>query len=145
MTGTYTGLETFFTASEQLRLFGLSCLLGIPIGIAFDCFRALRLLIPHNRVLVALEDMLFLGLYGVFLMCFVMSMSRGELRWFYPVGNGLGFVVYHCTAGVVVVGVLRRLLGGVRRLFAPLGRFLALICAKMKRLFVGTLQKIKKK
>ena len=44
------GLESFFTASQQLRLFVLSCAFGIPIGILFDIFRVIRLFFPHGKI-----------------------------------------------------------------------------------------------
>ena len=64
------GLESFFTASEQLRLFVLSCLFGIPAGILYDVFRVLRMLVRHNKIAVAAEDILFFCTYAVFVMSF---------------------------------------------------------------------------
>ena len=53
--------ETYFTVSEELRLFGISCLLGAVVGVAYDVLRVLRLMLPHNSFLVAAEDVGFLG------------------------------------------------------------------------------------
>ena len=44
--------ETFFTVHEELILFGLSCLFGAALGVCYDVFRSLRLIVPHNFVLV---------------------------------------------------------------------------------------------
>ena len=56
--------ETFFSVNEELRLFGLSCLFGAAFGVAYDLFRTVRLLLPHNGAMVAAEDIAFLALYG---------------------------------------------------------------------------------
>lgn len=70
------GLESFFTASQQLRLFVLSCAFGIPIGILFDIFRVIRMFFPHGKILVAAEDILFFIFYGIFLMCFTITCGK---------------------------------------------------------------------
>ena len=52
--------ETFFTVSEELVLFGLSCLAGAVIGVFYDIFRVIRIIFPHNDVLILIEDIIFL-------------------------------------------------------------------------------------
>ena len=91
------GLESFFTASQQLRLFVLSCAFGIPIGILFDIFRVIRMFFPHGKILVAAEDILFFIFYGIFLMCFTITAARSEFRFYFCAGNFLGFILYHFT------------------------------------------------
>lgn len=141
-------LDNFVTVHEQTRLFLLSCLLGAPIGAVFDGFRVLRILVPHNRLLVALEDIVFFLLYGVFLLAFAMTLAQGELRVYYPIGNALGFTVYALTVSPVLLGLIRRLrgaiLGAVRLIFSPIAKMFALICEKIRAVFVGTLQNIRK-
>ncbi len=102
-------LETFFTVNEQTQLFLLSCLLGIPIGVFFDVFRALRSVIPHNTALVLIEDIVFMLVYAVFMTAFTIVCARGDYRFFYTIGNILGFALYFFTVGNVVIGVIRRL------------------------------------
>ncbi|HHX56636.1 MAG TPA: hypothetical protein GX710_01305 [Clostridiales bacterium] len=138
-------LETFFTATEQTQLFLLSCLLGIPIGIFFDIFRVIRVVIPHNKIMVAIEDVLFMFIYASFVMCFSIVASRGEFRVFYVVGNLLGFTVYFFTVGNTVVGIIRKIALFIHkilnRVFSPLAKLISLICEKIKPKFVGKLKK----
>ena len=105
-------------------------------------------MLPHNRVLVALEDLLFCMLYALFVSAFSFGFARGHLRWYFPVGNLLGFTVYYLTAGRVVMGVIHRILGILRRilrvLLLPFAKGYALIREKTIPVFVGTLQKSKK-
>ena len=141
------GLESFFTSGQQLRLFLLSCAFGIPIGIVFDIFRVIRMIIHHNKIAAALEDILFFCLYGVFLMCFTISMARSEFRFYYCAGNLIGFILYYVTAGTVVTGILRKIIGFIKRallrIFRPLLKKFVLICQKIRTIFVGSLQNIK--
>mgnify|MGYP002545496206 CR=1 FL=1 len=75
--------ETYFTVHEQLTLFGASCLLGAALGVIYDAFRALRIALPHNKILVALEDIAFLLIYSVFIISFTSAPARGEFRVLY--------------------------------------------------------------
>ncbi|NLP26414.1 MAG: hypothetical protein GX365_03595 [Clostridiales bacterium] len=138
-------LETFFTATEQTRLFLLSCLLGIPIGIVFDIFRVLRAIIPHNKIMVALEDIIFMFLYASFVMCFSIVASRGEFRFFYVVGNFLGFTVYFFSIGNLVLTVIRNITLFIHKVigkaFSPIVKQNSLICAKIKVKFVERFKK----
>mgnify|MGYP000384153882 FL=1 len=101
-----------------------------------------------HRVLVALEDLLFCMLYALFVSAFSFGFARGHLRWYFPGGNLLGFTVYYLTAGRVVMGVIHRILGILRRilrvLLLPFAKGYALIREKTIPVFVGTLQKSKK-
>ncbi|MBO4523475.1 spore cortex biosynthesis protein YabQ [Ruminococcus sp.] len=101
--------ETYFTVSEELKLFGLSCVMGLAIGVAFDVIRAIRLIIPHNKVLVAFEDVAFLLFYSVALVTFAGSVARGDLRAYFVIGNILGFMIYFVTLGNIVMKTLRNL------------------------------------
>lgn len=110
-------LESFFTISQQAQLFLISCAFGIPLGILFDIFRVIRTILPHNTLLVAIEDILYMIIYAVFMTAFTIVCARGEYRFFYTAGNILGFSVYFFTAGNVIVGVIRRISGWFRKLF----------------------------
>ncbi|NLK70130.1 MAG: hypothetical protein GX286_01650 [Clostridiales bacterium] len=138
-------LETFFTATEQTKLFLLSCLLGIPIGITFDIFRVIRAILPHNKIMVAIEDILFMFSYAAFVMCFSIVASRGEFRVFYIIGNILGFTVYFFSVGNIVVGTVRKIVLFIHKLlskvFSPLRNKILLICAKIKEKFVERFKK----
>ena len=140
--------ETYFTVSEELRLFGLSCLIGAAVGGAYDVLRVLRLTLPHNSFLVAAEDIGFLGLYAVVLTAFSNAAARGEMRLYFAVGSVLGFALYFLTVGRAVNATLRKLfsvIGAVLKwFFRPIGAFFALLRAKANVKFVGNLQIIVK-
>jgi spore cortex biosynthesis protein YabQ len=141
------GLESFFTVSQQLRLFGLSCLLGIPVGILFDIFRTFRIVFPHGKILVAIEDILFFFIYSVSLMSFTVVMARSEFRVYFCIGNFIGFVIYYFTVGNIVVNVIKTVINVVRRflymIFCPLGKIFVILCNKMQKKFVFKCLKLK--
>ncbi|MDE6093115.1 MAG: spore cortex biosynthesis protein YabQ, partial [Ruminococcus sp.] len=95
--------------SEEIFLFGLSCVFGIIIGICYDVFRTARILFPHNTALVVIEDVAFMAGYAIFLSSFSSAAAMGELRFYYVIGNALGFIVYFFTLGSVVIGAMKKI------------------------------------
>lgn len=114
----YPDLETFFPVAEETRLFLLSCLWGVPVGILYDIFRIIRALLPHNKAAVFIEDILFFLVYAVMFMTFCALFARSVARFYYAVGNALGFAVYFCTVGKIVVGAIRTVSGAVKKLLS---------------------------
>lgn len=128
-------LETFFTVNEQTQLFLLSCVLGVPLGILFDVFRVIRSVLPHNTILVVIEDLLYMIIYAVFMTAFTIVASRGDYRFFYTIGNILGFALYFFTAGNIMLGVIRRIIGWIHSFLhlvsVPFTAVYSKICHKM--------------
>ncbi len=110
--------ETFFTVSEELRLFFLSCAAGAIFGVYYDIFRTLRLTIPHHSFFVFLEDVVFLATYAVFLSAFASAEARGELRAYYALGGILGFTLYYFTIGKFVMRLMERITSLIKTVFA---------------------------
>jgi len=137
--------ETFFSISEQLRLFLFSCLFGAVIGVFYDLFRAIRILLPHNSVLVAIEDVIFIVLYAVFAVAFTSAAARGEFRFYYVLGNVIGFAVYFFTVGSVVIKVINRLINilikVLKFILHPFKLLFVVLCKKFKLEFVNFCQK----
>lgn len=118
--------ETYFSVGEELRLFALSCLLGAVLGLWFDLFRLLRLLLPHNALLTAAEDLIFLAGCTAAFCGFTAAAVRSELHWWYAFGAVLGMVLYFLTLGSLVMGALRRLILPVKKAFVLIGQ--AAVC-----------------
>lgn len=137
-------LETYFTVSEQTRLFLCSILLGLPLGCGYDLLRTLRLLLRHSKLAAALEDVLFLLIWGGTLLCFSSVLARGELRGYYGMGSFLGFLLWRCTLGCMTVPLLRRILLLLKRLLAPAARGVVRIYREIQKKF-GHFAKLFKK
>lgn len=133
--------ETFYSVDEQLLLFGISCLFGAVIGVFYDVFRTVRIIFPHNAWLVLIEDISFLAAYTVFINAFVSAVARGELRFYFIIGNILGFIIYLCTVGNIVIKTMKKLclLFGGLFLFIihPIRLIYVLLCEKASVKFVG--------
>lgn len=133
--------ETFFSVEEEIFLFFASCLCGAFIGAYYDIFRAFRLLVPHKGVFVIIEDLIFLGSYAIFLSAFANVAARGELRFYYIIGNVIGAALYFFTIGTFVIRTLGKLLCAVKKfagiIFTPIKSLYALLYRKAAAKFVG--------
>lgn len=132
--------ETFFSVNEEVYLFGLSCLFGAVIGVCYDFFRAFRLIIRHNSVMVFAEDLAFFIGYCLFLTAFTSAAARSSLRVYFIIGNFIGFTVYLLTVGSIVIRTLQKLIkltaSVFRIVFYPLNKFIAFIRQKTGIKFV---------
>ncbi len=132
--------ETFFSVSEEIFLFGLSCVFGIIIGICYDVFRTARILFPHNTALVVIEDVAFMAGYAIFLSSFSSAAARGELRFYYVIGNALGFIVYFFTLGSVVISAMKKIYFAFKKvteiILKPFKKVYVILYAKVDNKFV---------
>ncbi|MDR0983543.1 MAG: spore cortex biosynthesis protein YabQ [Ruminococcus sp.] len=101
-------MKEFFTINEQARLFLFSCLLGAPLGIIFDLFRISRRLIPHNKAVVHIEDIVFIFIWVILLVIYYTSFGMGQFRFIYVLGSGLGFVLYLVSTQGLFTKLLHR-------------------------------------
>lgn len=101
-----TELRAFFGTAYELKLVGLSVLLGVVLGSVFDLFRALRLAIKHNDVVVFFEDAVFAFIFVMSFYSFCVSLCGGALRGFVFVCMALGFAAYILLPGRVVSDIL---------------------------------------
>lgn len=133
--------ETFFSVHEELALFGLSCLFGGLLGVAYDVFRTVRIMLPHKGWMVFAEDAVFLGFYGIFLSAFASAASRGELRFYFVIGNAAGFILYLATIGSVVTGTMKKICFLIKKImhivFTPFRILYVFISKKAAAKFVG--------
>ncbi len=101
-----TELRAFFGTEYELKLVGLSLLLGAVLGAVFDLFRAIRLAIKHGDVMVFIEDAVFFFVYGMSFYSFCVALCGGALRAFVAVFMTVGFIVYLVFPGGLVKNIL---------------------------------------
>lgn len=93
--------------SQQLRLFMLSLGLGFLLGIAYDLFRTLRLILLRNpgKYTLFVQDIIYVVLCAIVSFLFLLSENYGEIRAYVPAGEIIGFFVYYFTIGVLTMRV----------------------------------------
>ena len=96
-----------FILSQSASFLAFFCF-GVCAAAFFDLFRMLRKLLPHSRPAVALEDIIFWTVTGLFAFRLLMIFQSGRLRIFLPIAFGLG-------SALGMAGFSRLLLGPVCR------------------------------
>jgi spore cortex biosynthesis protein YabQ len=124
-------METYL--SKQAIAFLWAVVLGFGLGGYYDIFRIIRILRPKDRpTLVFIEDLLF-ALGAAFSTAFCLTLTNyGQVRAFLLVGEGLGFMIWRQTLGVLVAKIARF----TARLLRILGRFLRKILVFLKKPFL---------
>ncbi len=126
--------------TRQTLIFLEACLLGFLLGGAYDLFRILRLAVPHGKVLVFVEDVLYFCFLTLASFIFVMTENSGLLRGFLLFGELLGAVLYFFTLSFVLMkaakGIIKAVYGLFRLLYKlllfPAWRFCRWIGKKLK-------------
>ena len=144
-------METFFTVSEQTRLFLWSCVLGAFLGIVFDIFRVIRIIKKHSSVAVFIEDILFIIFSSICIFIYIMEQARGEIKFFIFFGAFLGFILYIVSVGNFIVNVIKSIVLFIKsilkkiylKIIKPILRFINHICQKCFNKFVGNCLKLK--
>ena len=129
----------FESINDTLNQCGCFFMTGFIFGLIYEGLRFLRLLIRHNAVALAIEDVLFFSVFAF--VCFTVSLvvGSGYFRLYYAVCAFSGGIVYYFTLGKLAQLVFKRIIGGIKR-------FLRFVLSKigkiLDRIFVVIKHKI---
>ena len=90
------------TLAMQLIIFGYSCVLGAGLGLLYDFFRIIRMMINPRNIAVFIQDIIYFIISGLITFLFVLGFNRGEARFYILAGEGIGWIIYHITLGEVI-------------------------------------------
>lgn len=84
-------------------LFALASLVtGVVLGVMYDVFRVVRLVLPKGRVLLFVLDMVYCLCAACVFMLVCFNYGYGEFRWYSFVFAGGAFWAYYRTVGRLV-------------------------------------------
>lgn len=99
---------------DQTMAFLQACILGAGLGLLFDVFRILRIAVPSGKKIIFAQDVLYWSLCAIASFLFILTRTDGVVRFFLLAGELLGWVVYHCTAGILVMRLAQGIIRVVR-------------------------------
>ena len=109
--------------AAQTMSFFMACLLGAGLGLLYDLFRILRMLFVHPAMVVAVQDILYFLISAGVTFGYLLTMVDGQIRWFVLAGEGIGWVLYYCTVGDLVLqtahSIIKWLSGILRWILRP--------------------------
>ena len=91
--------------SQQLTIFLCSLGAGFILGIFYDVMRALRLSFTTSKAAVIIFDIVYFLLCGVLSFLFILSLNKGEVRFYIIAGEVIGWVFYYLSFGLAVIKI----------------------------------------
>ena len=108
---------------------GYAALFGVALGLFYDLFRILRLLMRPKPTAVFVQDLLFFSITALLMSIFVFTFHSGLLRLYIFACAAAGAALWYMTFGRVFYRLWRRVADKVRQdiadLSAPLRRIWA--------------------
>lgn len=101
------------SVAEQSRNFCLFFIIGLFIGFIFDLFRGFRKTFKTNKILVDLQDIIFLLISGFLFFRSVVVFNSGDMRFYLIFSTFSGILIYALTISescVIIINVIFRLI-----------------------------------
>lgn len=130
---------------QQVRIFLYAVGFGFFIGIVYDLFRALRLMLSGGKKAFIVSDILFSLAAGFFTFLFALSRLDGNIRGYVLMGELLGFLVYSVTFGAFFSKLTDRIVLGIYRFFKMLAKPFLYIYRKSRKFLRKNAEKLRKK
>lgn len=130
---------------QQIRIFLYAVGFGFFIGILYDLFRTLRLLLTNGKRAFLVSDILFSLAAGLFTFLFALVQLDGTIRGYALFGEIIGFLIYSVTFGVFFTKLSDRIVRGISRIFRTLARPFLYLYRKACKFFRKNVEKTRKK
>ncbi len=86
----------------QFMIFLFSCLLGVALGLLYDIFRLIRMIINLRNIFMFIQDVIYFLVSALITFLFVLVFNKGESRFYILAGEGIGWIIYHLTFGEMI-------------------------------------------
>jgi spore cortex biosynthesis protein YabQ len=140
--------------AEQTEIFFYSLGFGFLLGILYDVFRILRLIISRSKAFVLFMDLLYFAVCSLLIFCFMLVADSGKVRLYTAGGQLIGWLIYYFSLGTVAIRltngvtaflrrIIRRIFGKVRKLFAKVWRKTGKMGSECKKIVRKSDKKVK--
>lgn len=100
---------------NQFLMVACSLAMGIFLGIFYDIFRIIRLLLNPKNLSVFIQDVIYFIISGFITFIFVLILNYGESRFYILAGEALGWISYHVTLGDFIYKKLKNIVKSRQR------------------------------
>ncbi len=125
--------------SAQTEIFLLSLGFGFLLGILYDVFRTLRLIISRSVSFTVAVDILYFLLCALFVFCFNLVVDSGKIRLYVLFGDMLGWLIWYFSLGEISAKLGNKAVLSVKRalssFYALFSRPAGHLERKMKKIF----------
>ena len=93
---------------------------GFLLGILYDAFRTLRMLISNSKGFVFFMDLLYFAVCAFLNFCFVLVIDSGRIRAYIIFGELLGFAIYYFSFGAIAMRISAAVIALFKKLFSAI-------------------------
>jgi spore cortex biosynthesis protein YabQ len=101
---------------DQLYIFTWAVIFGGLLGLFYDFIRIFRRLLPHEKLAIGIEDLLFWFVAGIIIFGYVFNTNDGIMRGFIFIGLSLGAILYFGLLSSLIVNKVTRIISKVIKL-----------------------------
>jgi len=101
-----------------------SNIVGAGIGVIYDIFRIIRIILPKTKTIIFFEDILFCLTAAPVMSIFIFNTGYGIVRGFSILGAIIGFSVYYFTVGKIIYRLSNIIINFIRKLLNCLYRII---------------------
>ena len=130
--------------AEQTGIFFYSLGFGFLLGILYDVFRTLRLIVSRSAGFAFFADTLYFILCGFLIFFFMLVTDKGRLRLYTAAGEILGWLIYYFSLGTVAVRLSNGIIGFFKRIIYAISAFVKRIMRKVLHKNEKIIKKCKK-
>lgn len=123
--------------AEQTEIFLYSLGFGFLLGILYDLFRTLRLIISRSKGFAFFTDLVYFAVCAFLTFCFIMVVDSGKVRLYVALGEILGWLIWYFSFGAIALKVTNAVTGFFRRIFSAVSK-------RIKRIFGRIFRKLSK-
>ena len=102
--------------AEQTQIFLFSIGFGFLLGILYDVFRTVRMIISESKGFVLFMDLLYFLVCTFLNFCYILTVDYGKIRFYVVFAQILGWLIYYFSFGAVAIRFSRFVSKAVRGL-----------------------------
>lgn len=120
----------------QTEIFFYALGFGFLLGILYDIFRTVRVIVSDSKGFVLFMDLLYFTVCAFFIFCFNLIVDNGQIKIYVILGEIIGWLVYYFSFGAIALKLSNAVIVFVRKLFRaifkPFRRFFRVLKRKMQ-------------
>ncbi len=102
----------------EWQTFFICIFLGMCATSCYDVLRILRVMIPHHRFVIALEDILYWIGIGIGVSYFIFQYNGGVIRSFLIEGFIIGMVFMNIRISKITISLFLKIYNWIKKMFA---------------------------
>lgn len=128
-------MEYIQGVAAQTRIFLFSIGFGFLLGILYDVFRTVRIVISESKGFVLFMDLLYFLVCTFLNFCYILTVDYGKIRFYIVFAEILGWLIYYFSFGAVAIRFSRFVSKAIRSFAKMIFKPFGYVFKKIKNLY----------